>query len=302
MVGGLKNCLRLAEGGGGGGWTVLWMDRVFNSTAHWILCHRLLRLYVEWEELAESSRIPESLRHVVWLAEQNPHSGEEQTWLPHHRPPIFPRQEFSPNEEKGGSQVCTDSLCLWKSLQTVLGDFSFVSEGFVSLQPLLFWPREKNFHLQVIVLLSSARHIWWSSLKWLSIAKQVWPWSTFDEKVVQEISCLWNVFSVTKRKLTARQCLSRSVYREDYLLLATPPPPPLYSLKGIVCRQFVKRNECRGFTFSAVKFFTTLHHPLVALSQKFRLPMQPLTFHLTTFSESKTFNSTLWLHMRSRKI
>lgn len=172
----------------------------------------------------------------------------------------------------------------------------------LSLQPLLFWPREKNFHLQVIVLLSSAPHIWWSSLKWLSIAKQVWPWSTFDEKVVQEISCLWNVFSVTKRKLTARQCLSRSVYREDYLLLATPPPPPLYSLKGIVCRQFVKRNECRGFTFSAVKFFTTLHHPLVAMSQKFRLPMQPLTFHLTTFSEGKTFNSTLWLHMRSRKI
>lgn len=225
------------------------MDRVFNSPAHWILCHRLLRLYVEWEELAESSRIPESLRHVVWLAEQNPHSGEEQTWLPHHRRPTSPRQEFSPNEGKGGSQVCTDSLCLWKSLQTVFGDFSFVSEGFLSPQPLLFWPREKNFHLQVIVLLSSAPRIWRSSLKWLSIAKQVWPWSTFDGKVVQEISCLWNVFSVTKRKLTARQCLSRSVYREDYLLLATPLPLPFTLLKGLFAATLLNETSVGGSRF-----------------------------------------------------
>lgn len=73
-------CLRLGEEGGRVEQCYEWIESLTPPT-HWIVCHRLLRLYVEWEELAESSWIPESLRHVVWLAEQNPHSGEEQTWL-----------------------------------------------------------------------------------------------------------------------------------------------------------------------------------------------------------------------------
>lgn len=137
--GGVKNCLRLGEEGRER-WTVLWMDRVFNPPTHWIVCHRLLRLYVEWEELAESSWIPESLRHVVWLAEQNPHSGEEQTWL---FPP--PQLEFSTSEGRGGSKFALTCYGCKGVCRLCLGDFSVVAEGFVCARSLLFWPREKNF-------------------------------------------------------------------------------------------------------------------------------------------------------------
>lgn len=110
--------------GGREGWTVLWMDRVFNPPTHWIVCHRLLRLYVEWEELAESCWIPESLRHVVWLAEQNPHSGEEQTWLP----TTPPQLEFSTSWRRGGSKFVL--LCYGcKSVSKLLRDFSLFFWG-----------------------------------------------------------------------------------------------------------------------------------------------------------------------------
>lgn len=81
-------------------WTALWMDRVFNPPSPNTLnsLSQAALLYVEWEALAESSWIPESLRHVVWLAEQNPHSGEEQTCPP----PTHPRLEFSTSEERRG--------------------------------------------------------------------------------------------------------------------------------------------------------------------------------------------------------
>lgn len=145
-------------------WTVLWMDRVFKplpSPTQWIVCHRLLRLYVEWEELAESSWIPESLRHVVWLAEQNPHSGEEQTWTPPtprspSQPPTPPTGIFLPARGRGSSKfVLTGYGC--KSLQTAFGDFFTGAEGGLCLCTIsfVFWPCEKNFCV-------SAFHSWYS--------------------------------------------------------------------------------------------------------------------------------------------
>lgn len=118
-----RGCRELPEirRGGREGWTVLWMDRVFNPPTHWIVCHRLLRLYVEWEELAESSWIPESLRHVVWLAEQNPHSGEEQTWLFPPSNGIF----YQPG--KRWFKVCT---CYGCKRVTTFGDFSSFMKDF----------------------------------------------------------------------------------------------------------------------------------------------------------------------------
>lgn len=79
--------------------------------------------------------------------------------------------------------------------------------------------------------------------------------------LVQELNCSWEVFSLTKRKLTARQCSSKSDYREDYV------PSPHVFLKGLFAANLLNDTSSENTVTDVIFFFTFIYLFKISLHQ-----------------------------------
>ncbi len=115
---------------------------------------------------------------------------------------------FLPAREEVAQSLYWLAAVVKEFADCVLVTSRFFCEGSVSAPSLLFWPHEKNFLPLFLCSWLFDPHIYTvSGVQYQNSLDH----ETLDEKtfVVQELNCLWKVFSWTKRKLTARQCLSK---------------------------------------------------------------------------------------------